>query len=55
MAQIDDELVGINEIAVMAKVSRQAVVNWRIRYREFPKPIVKLASGPVFRCLQVRN
>jgi len=45
----DDDLVGINEIAEMAKVSRQAVANWRTRMSDFPKPIVELASGPVFR------
>jgi chromosome partitioning protein len=50
----DDELVGINEIAVMAKVSKQAVANWRARSPEFPKPIADLASGPVFRRSQVR-
>jgi chromosome partitioning protein len=51
----DDELVGINEIAVLAKVSKQVVANWRARApRDFPKPIVELASGPVFRRSQVR-
>jgi chromosome partitioning protein len=50
----DDELVGINEIAEMAKVSRQAVANWRSRASDFPKPIAELASGPVFRRSQVR-
>ncbi len=50
----DDELVGINEIAEMAKVSRQAVANWRSRSADFPRPIVELASGPVFRRSQVR-
>ncbi|UIJ83128.1 AAA family ATPase [Rhizobium leguminosarum] len=50
----DDELVGINEIAEMAKTSRQAVANWRSRMSDFPKPIVNLASGPVFRRSHVR-
>ena len=50
----DDELVGINEIAALAKVSRQAVANWRSRASDFPKPIAELASGPVFRLSQVR-
>src|SRR5262245_12761799 len=50
----DDELVGINEIAEMAGVSRQAVANWRSRAPDFPKPIADLASGPVFRRFQVR-
>ena len=54
MPRIDDELVGINEIATMANVSRQAVANWRVRSPEFPKPIAELASGPVFRRSQVR-
>jgi len=51
----DDDLVGINEIAEMARVSRQAVANWRARMSDFPKPIVDLASGPVFRRSQVRT
>lgn len=50
----DDELVGINEIAEMAKTSRQAVANWRTRMSDFPKPIVDLASGPVFRRSHIR-
>jgi chromosome partitioning protein len=51
----DDDLVGINEIAEMAKTSRQAVANWRSRMPDFPKPLVDLASGPVFRRSQVRS
>lgn len=51
----DSDLVGINEIADMAKVSRQAVANWRARMPDFPKPIVDLASGPVFRRSHVRR
>jgi chromosome partitioning protein len=50
----NDELVGINEIAEMAKTSRQAVANWRTRMSDFPKPIVDLASGPVFRRSHIR-
>src|SRR5271169_5507375 len=50
----DDELVGINEIAEMAKTSRQAVANWRSRMADFPKPLADLASGPVFRRSHVR-
>lgn len=51
---IDDELVGINEIAEIAHVSKQAVANWRVRSSDFPQPIATLASGPVFRRSQVR-
>lgn len=49
-----EELVGINEIAELAGVSRQAVANWRSRFSDFPKPIAELKSGPVFRRSQVR-
>ncbi|WP_322514201.1 AAA family ATPase [Rhodopseudomonas palustris] len=42
------ELVGIAEVAEMAKVSKQAVSNWRLRYDDFPKPLQQLQSGPVW-------
>jgi Z1 domain len=48
------DIVGINEIAEMAGVSRQAVTNWRSRTADFPRPIADLASGPVFRRAQIR-
>jgi chromosome partitioning protein len=51
----DEDLVGINEIAEMAKVSKQAVANWRARSSNFPTPVASLASGPVFRRSQVRT
>jgi hypothetical protein len=51
---MEHDLVGINEIATMAKVSSQAVANWRTRASDFPLPISSLASGPVFRRAQVR-
>jgi hypothetical protein len=48
------EIVGINEIASMAGVSRQAVVNWRSRADDFPQPLSELAAGPIFRRSQIR-
>lgn len=42
------ELVGVAEIADLAKVSRQAVGNWRQRYDHFPKPLQQLQGGPVW-------
>ena len=51
---MDHDIVGINEIADLAGVSRQAVVNWRTRAADFPHPLKELASGPVFRRAQVR-
>ena len=50
-----DELVGITEIAKLARVSRQAVANWRARFPDFPDPVAELRSGPVFRGSQVRK
>jgi chromosome partitioning protein len=50
----EDDFVGINEIAEIAKVSRQAVANWRSRFSDFPKPVADLRAGPVFRATQVR-
>jgi chromosome partitioning protein len=43
-----DNLVGIAEIAEIAKVSRQVVSNWRHRYEDFPPPLRTLQSGPVW-------
>jgi chromosome partitioning protein len=50
----EDDYVGINEIAEFAKTSRQAVANWRARFKDFPKPVADLKAGPVFRLTQVR-
>ena len=51
---IENDIVGINEIAELAGASPQAVVNWRSRAGDFPRPIKDLASGPVFRSAQIR-
>lgn len=50
-----EELLGIAEIAALAGVSRQAVVNWRARDDSFPSPVAELSSGPVFTRTQVRH
>ncbi len=54
MSESNDELVGLNEIAEMAGVSRQAVANWRARFPNFPAPLVELKAGPVFHRSQIR-
>ena len=43
-------LCGLHEIAEIAepRVSTQAVVNWRARFEDFPKPVQVLKMGPVF-------
>lgn len=46
MAQV--ELVGVAEIAAMAEVSKQAVSNWPHRHDNFPKPMQRLQTGPVW-------
>jgi chromosome partitioning protein len=43
-----NNLLGIAEIADFAKVSKQAVSNWRMRYDHFPRPMQNLQSGPVW-------
>ena len=43
-----DNLLGIAEVADLARVSKQAVSNWRMRYDHFPRPIQSLQSGPVW-------
>ncbi|HEV7681916.1 MAG TPA: ParA family protein [Pyrinomonadaceae bacterium] len=48
-------MLGVNEIAQLAKVSRQAVANWRARFPDFPKPVAELGAGPVFRARQVQG
>lgn len=43
-----DNLVGTAEIADLARVSKQAVSNWRMRHDHFPRPTHNLQSGPVW-------
>src|SRR5919198_240809 len=49
----EQEIMGLQEIAALARVTRAAVGNWRTRFKDFPKPIAELAAGPVFRRDQV--
>ena len=48
-----DALVGMSEIAQLARVTKQAVANWRDRSPDFPKPIAKLKQGPVWQLRDV--
>jgi chromosome partitioning protein len=50
-----DDLVGIAEIAIMARVSTAAVANWRARQRGFPEAVAELRAGPVFSRVAVRR
>lgn len=49
------DLLGIAEIASLARVTKQVVNNWRLRDRQFPQPVADLAAGPVFDRTQIRN
>lgn len=48
------EMWGLTEIATAAKVSRQAVTNWRARHKDFPEPQNELSSGPVWDAEKVQ-
>lgn len=48
-------LVGVWEIAKLAKVSRQAVCNWAARYNDFPKPLASLAMGNIYDEDEIRK
>lgn len=44
----DLDLVGTTEIAEMAGVRKNVIVNWIARYSSFPDPIVTLACGRIW-------
>ena len=48
------DFIGIYEIAELSGVSPPAVVNWRTRIPDFPKPVADLKSGPVFRRSEIQ-
>src|SRR4051812_3377056 len=52
---LNEDLVGVYEIAEMAGVTTPAVANWRARLKDFPSPAAVLKSGPVFRREQIRK
>jgi chromosome partitioning protein len=53
--QVAGDLVGIAEIAAMARVGSTAVANWRARGQGFPEPVAELRAGPVFSRVAVRR
>jgi len=50
-----EEFIGIAEIAKMFDVSPTAVTNMRNRFKDFPKPVAILKSGPVFKAEQIEK
>jgi chromosome partitioning protein len=47
------ELLGLAEVAQLLGVTKQVVANWKVRREGFPKPVVELKSGPVWRKKEV--
>lgn len=50
---MNDDLIGLNEVATLADVTVSAVSNWRKRSQNFPRPVKELNSGPVFSKIQI--
>jgi chromosome partitioning protein len=46
-------IVGVSEIAELAGFTRQAILNWRTRYEDFPQPLAELKSGPIWQLSEV--
>lgn len=42
------DLVSVSEIAARTGRSVHTIQSWRRRYRDFPRPLVRLAAGPVW-------
>ena len=51
----NETLVGITDIAEMARAKRTAVSNWPKRYADFPKPRKATPSGALFDANEVER
>jgi chromosome partitioning protein len=52
---MNEEIVGLNEVARMAGVGVSAVSNWRNRHASFPRALQELSSGPIFSKRQIQK
>jgi chromosome partitioning protein len=52
---LDQEVIGLAEVAQMAGVTPAAVGNWRTRFEDFPEPVAALRAGPVFEIDRIRR
>lgn len=52
---MNQDFIGLHEIAKIADVTTSAVGNWRKRFKDFPKPLKQLKAGPVFSKKQVQT
>ncbi|MGB2874797.1 MAG: AlpA family phage regulatory protein [Gaiellaceae bacterium] len=48
------ELAGLSEVAELCGVSKRTALNYAAR-KDFPKPVDRLASGPVWRRADVKQ
>lgn len=56
MVQINSEnIAGTKEIGDLFGVSSSAIVNFQKRYLDFPIPIKRLESGPIFNILEIQE
>lgn len=49
------DIGSVAEAADTCGVSKQVIVNWTKRHKDFPKPIVRLAMGPVWDLAEIRR
>lgn len=47
-ALVGPDIAGVAEAAEIFNVTKQVVVNWRTRHKDFPKPYTNLAIGPIY-------
>jgi len=47
-----EELVGLSEIAKLQQVARNSAWRWS-RRPDFPEPVARLASGPIWRRAEI--
>jgi chromosome partitioning protein len=51
----DSELIGLSEVSELFGVSKQVVANWRLRRKDFPKPLAELKSGPIWQYQAIKS
>lgn len=48
-----NDLVGVGDLASELDESKATIVNWSRRYADFPKPLARISSYPVYSRKQV--
>lgn len=46
---------GLAEVAEFLGVSKQTIVNWRNREKNFPEPVAVLRATPIWRMCDIRD